>query len=57
MIWPVADIIMHLSRLIALHPGDLIMTGTPAGVGPVLRGQTCTVAIAGLGDATVTIAD
>jgi fumarylpyruvate hydrolase len=32
MIWPVADVIAALSRLVALAPGDLIYTGTPAGV-------------------------
>ena len=51
MIWPVADIIAHLSRLVTLAPGDLIMTGTPAGVGPVERGQSCTVKIEGLSEA------
>lgn len=35
MIWPVPDIIAHLSKLFVLEPGDLIYTGTPAGVGPV----------------------
>ncbi|MGZ3216210.1 fumarylacetoacetate hydrolase family protein [Paracoccus sp. T5] len=50
MIWPVAQIIAHLSRLVRLAPGDLIFTGTPAGVGPVRRGQTMTVGIEGLGD-------
>jgi fumarylpyruvate hydrolase len=43
MIWPVADVIAALSRLVALAPGDLIYTGTPAGVdalnpGDVVRG-------------------
>ncbi|MGU3500311.1 fumarylacetoacetate hydrolase family protein [Mycobacterium sp. C31M] len=38
-IWPVADVIAHLSRSVTLAPGDLIMTGTPAGVGPIARGQ------------------
>jgi fumarylpyruvate hydrolase len=32
MIWPVADVISHLSRFVTLAPGDLIFTGTPAGV-------------------------
>lgn len=32
MIWPIADVIASLSRLVALQPGDLIFTGTPAGV-------------------------
>lgn len=39
MIFPVADIIAELSKLFELKPGDLIFTGTPAGVGPLLRGD------------------
>jgi fumarylpyruvate hydrolase len=39
MIWPVPDIIAYLSRLHAVQPGDLIYTGTPAGVGFVQRGD------------------
>jgi len=39
LIWPVADTIAILSRLVALAPGDIILTGTPAGVGPVRRGD------------------
>jgi fumarylpyruvate hydrolase len=49
MIWDVPHIIAHLSGLVRLEPGDLIFTGTPAGVGPVARGQTVRVEIAGLG--------
>lgn len=52
MIWPVADIIMYLSRLVRLAAGDLIFTGTPAGVGKILRAQSCTIAIDGLGQVT-----
>lgn len=48
-IWSVADVIAHLSGLFELAPGDLIMTGTPAGVGSVQRGQVMTAAIEGLG--------
>lgn len=55
MIWPVADIIAHLSRFVELKPGDLIFTGTPAGVGPLSRGQTCTVTVGDLPPATVTV--
>ncbi|SDF07879.1 fumarylacetoacetate hydrolase family protein [Limimaricola pyoseonensis] len=51
MTWSVAEIVAHLSRLVTLQPGDLIMTGTPEGVGPVAPGQDCTVEIAGLGAA------
>ena len=55
MIWPVAEVIAHLSRLITLAPGDLIMTGTPAGVGPIRAGETCVVEIDGLAPAAVTL--
>ncbi|MFC0200095.1 fumarylacetoacetate hydrolase family protein [Paracoccus rhizosphaerae] len=48
MIWPVADVISHLSRMVRLEPGDLIYTGTPAGVGPLRPGDKVTVSIEGL---------
>lgn len=48
MIWPVADIVSYLSRLYRLEPGDLIYTGTPAGVGPVVEGDKIVVSIEGL---------
>lgn len=51
MIWTVPEIVAHLSRLVTLCPGDLIMTGTPDGVGSVAPGQDCVVAIEGLGEA------
>lgn len=53
MIWSVPEIIAELSRYVTLQAGDLIFTGTPAGVGPILRGETCTVTIEGLSPATV----
>ena len=56
MIWNVPALLAHLSRFVTLCPGDLVFTGTPAGVGPIRRGQTCTVDIDGLMPATVTIA-
>jgi len=49
LIWSVSEIISILSHSIELHPGDLIMTGTPAGVGPLVDGDKCTVSIKGLG--------
>lgn len=55
MIWPVEGIIAYLSALVALAPGDLIMTGTPAGVGPIRAGQVCVVEIDGLSPASVTV--
>ena len=39
MIWNIPDTISYLSRLITLQPGDLIYSGTPAGVGPVKAGD------------------
>ena len=51
MTWPIADVIAALSTHVTLAAGDLIMTGTPAGVGPVARGQSCRVEIDGLPDA------
>ncbi len=40
LIWPVPDIISIASRSMELQPGDLIMTGTPEGVGPLQRGES-----------------
>jgi fumarylpyruvate hydrolase len=45
MIWTVPEIIMALSKLFTLQPGDLVFTGTPEGVGPVNRGDAVAVAI------------
>ena len=55
LIWPVADIIAAASTLWALQPGDLIYTGTPAGVGPVVPGDRIVVSIEGLTDTVITI--
>ncbi|WP_428700011.1 fumarylacetoacetate hydrolase family protein [Stappia sp.] len=55
LIWSVPEVVSILSHSIALRPGDLIMTGTPAGVGPLVAGDICTVAIEGMGEITSTI--
>nr|AGU10878.1 Fumarylacetoacetate (FAA) hydrolase family [uncultured organism] len=55
LIWPIADVIAHVSRAYRLEAGDLIYTGTPAGVGPVGPGDTIVVSIEGLTDTVVTI--
>ena len=55
LIWPIPDVISIASRSMELRPGDLIMTGTPEGVGPVKPGQTMTVGIEGLGEITIHI--
>jgi hypothetical protein len=48
MIYSISHIIAHISRFMTLEPGDLIMTGTPAGVGPVRPGDVMTVEVEGL---------
>lgn len=55
LIWSVPEVIAHLSRFYRLEPGDLIYTGTPAGVGPVVQGDVLVGRIASLPDLTVTI--
>ncbi|MBS0374209.1 MAG: fumarylacetoacetate hydrolase family protein [Proteobacteria bacterium] len=52
MIWDVPGIIAELSTFFALRPGDLIYTGTPAGVGPVTPGDVVVAGIDGLGTLT-----
>jgi fumarylpyruvate hydrolase len=47
MIWNVAEVISKLSTYVALAPGDLIFTGTPAGVGPIQPGETVVAEITG----------
>ena len=48
-IWNVSETIAHLSRFVTLRAGDIIMTGTPAGVGAVVRGDVLEGSIAGVG--------
>ncbi|MDQ0472085.1 fumarylacetoacetate hydrolase family protein [Labrys wisconsinensis] len=48
LVWPVPDIIAHLSGYYHLVPGDLIFTGTPAGVGPIVAGHVVCGEIDGL---------
>ena len=55
MIWAVPEIIADLSRYFALAPGDLVFTGTPAGVGPLRRGDRITGGVEGVGEIALTI--
>lgn len=55
LIWTVPEVISFISASMALRPGDLIYTGTPAGVGPVLAGQTLTGGIDGVGTIEIKI--
>jgi 2-keto-4-pentenoate hydratase/2-oxohepta-3-ene-1,7-dioic acid hydratase in catechol pathway len=49
MAFPVAFLVRWISRMMTLLPGDLIATGTPAGVGPLLAGDTVEVSVTGIG--------
>lgn len=55
LIWNVSETIAQLSTLFELQPGDLIMTGTPEGVGAVVPGQTMTGSVAGLAPISVKV--
>ncbi len=55
LIWKVPEVIAHLSGLFTLAPGDIIMTGTPAGVGPVQRGDEMHGHIDGIADLHVAV--
>ncbi|WP_431856773.1 fumarylacetoacetate hydrolase family protein [Azospirillum sp.] len=55
LIWSVAETISYLSGLVELKPGDLIYTGTPEGVGPVVSGDRLEGAVEGVGTLTITI--
>ena len=56
MIWKVPEMISYLSDYFELAAGDVILSGTPAGVGPVARGDVMEMAIERLGKRTVTVA-
>ncbi len=55
MIWKVPEMIAYLSEYFELAPGDIILSGTPAGVGPVQRGDVLEVSIEGLDELRVTV--
>jgi fumarylpyruvate hydrolase len=55
-VWPVPDIVAYLSQLYELHPGDLIYTGTPEGVGPVGRGDEMRGGVEGVDEIAIRVA-
>jgi len=55
LIWKIPEIINTLSKLFTLQPGDVIMTGTPAGVGPVGKGDVLEGRIEGLSSVRITV--
>jgi len=56
LIWSVPEVIGHLSALFELRPGDLIFTGTPAGVGAVKRGDRLHGGVEGVGELRIEVA-
>ncbi|MDJ0936960.1 MAG: fumarylacetoacetate hydrolase family protein [Kiloniellales bacterium] len=55
MIWKVPEMVSHLSEYFELAPGDIILSGTPAGVGPVVKGDRIEASIEGLGRISVAV--
>jgi 2-keto-4-pentenoate hydratase/2-oxohepta-3-ene-1,7-dioic acid hydratase in catechol pathway len=57
MVFDVADLVTYVSAVFTLLPGDVILTGTPAGVGPIVAGDHVTVSIEGIGVLTNPVFD
>jgi fumarylpyruvate hydrolase len=55
LIWPIADIVAICSEAVELQPGDLIFTGTPAGVGAVVAGDRVSGGVDGIGTVEFTL--
>ena len=55
MIWKVPEMIAYLSDYFVLAAGDVILSGTPAGVGPVVKGDVMKVSVAGLGSMDIKV--
>jgi 2-keto-4-pentenoate hydratase/2-oxohepta-3-ene-1,7-dioic acid hydratase in catechol pathway len=49
MVFSPAVLVAYISRIMTLHPGDVILTGTPEGIGPVQPGDQVEVTISGIG--------
>jgi fumarylpyruvate hydrolase len=56
LLFPVPELVAMLSRSVALMPGDLIFTGTPAGVGALQDGDRIDASIGGIGELSMTVA-
>jgi 2-keto-4-pentenoate hydratase/2-oxohepta-3-ene-1,7-dioic acid hydratase in catechol pathway len=53
----VGDVVEWISRVMTLLPGDVILTGTPSGVGPMTAGQSVSVTVDGIGTLTNSVVD
>ena len=56
MVFPIAELVAFMSRVMTLEPGDLISTGTPEGVGPLVAGDTVEVEVSRVGVLRNTVA-
>lgn len=57
MLHSVGEIVEWVSRVMTLMPGDVILTGTPAGIGPMVDGQSVSVTVEGIGTLTNPVID
>jgi fumarylpyruvate hydrolase len=57
LIWSVPELLANLSSFVRLEPGDLVFTGTPAGVGPCVAGDRLTARVEGIGQVSVEITE
>jgi fumarylpyruvate hydrolase len=55
LLWPVPELVAMLSRSVTLKAGDLVFTGTPAGVGPLQPGDIVEGGVAGIGELSMTV--
>jgi 2-keto-4-pentenoate hydratase/2-oxohepta-3-ene-1,7-dioic acid hydratase in catechol pathway len=49
MAFPIVELLAYVSRMMTLEPGDVLLTGTPAGVGPLEDGDRVEVEVSGVG--------
>jgi len=49
MLFSIVDLLVYVSRMMTLEPGDLVLTGTPEGVGPLADGDNIEVEVSGVG--------
>jgi 2-keto-4-pentenoate hydratase/2-oxohepta-3-ene-1,7-dioic acid hydratase in catechol pathway len=57
LIFPAVELVSFISRVMTLLPGDIISTGTPAGIGSLAAGDTVTVRVTGVGDLVNTVVE
>jgi 2-keto-4-pentenoate hydratase/2-oxohepta-3-ene-1,7-dioic acid hydratase in catechol pathway len=55
LIFPVSDLLRYITRIMTLFPGDIVTTGTPAGIGPMYPGDRVDVQIEGIGTLSNTV--